>query len=53
VAGELVLPDSGAGGFVSRALVFALIPLALAPEVLRLRRELEPPPPVVLDRGLS
>jgi O-antigen/teichoic acid export membrane protein len=53
VAGELLLPDSGAGGFVSRALVFALIPLALAPEVLRLRRELEPPPPVVLDRGLS
>jgi hypothetical protein len=52
VVGEVLLPESGVGGFASRALAFALIPLALIPEVLRLRRELEPPPPVVLDRSL-
>ena len=53
VGGELLLPESGAGGFVSRLLVFALIPVLLVPEVARLRRELQPPPAVVLDRGLS
>jgi O-antigen/teichoic acid export membrane protein len=53
VAGELLLPESGVGGFASRALALAAIPVLLVPEVLRLRRELEPPPPVVLDRGLS
>ena len=52
VAGELLLPTSGVGGFASRAVVFALIPLALVPELLRLRRELEAPPAVVLDRSL-
>jgi hypothetical protein len=52
VAGELLLPASGAGGFASRALVLALIPVLLVPELLRLRRELQPPPAVVLDRGL-
>jgi O-antigen/teichoic acid export membrane protein len=53
IAGEVLLPESGAGGFLSRALVLALIPVALTPELVRLRRELQPPPPVVLDRGLS
>jgi O-antigen/teichoic acid export membrane protein len=53
VAGELLLPESGAGGFVSRAAVLAAIPVMLAPELLRLRRGLEPPAAVVLDRGLS
>jgi len=53
VAGELLLPESGAGGFASRALAFALIPALLVPELLRLRRELQPPPAVVLDRGLT
>jgi O-antigen/teichoic acid export membrane protein len=53
VAGELLLPESGVGGFASRTLVLALIPVALTPELLRLRRALEPPPPVVLDRSLS
>jgi O-antigen/teichoic acid export membrane protein len=53
VAGELLLPTSGVGGFASRALVFALIPVALVPELLRLRRELQPPPAVVLDSSLS
>jgi O-antigen/teichoic acid export membrane protein len=43
VAGELLLPESGAGGFVSRALVLAAIPLLLAPELLRVRRELREP----------
>jgi O-antigen/teichoic acid export membrane protein len=53
VAGELLLPVSGIGGFASRALVLAAIPALLVPELLRLRRELEPSPPVVLDRSLS
>jgi O-antigen/teichoic acid export membrane protein len=53
VAGELLLPDSGVGGFASRAAVLAAIPVMLAPELLRLRRGLEPPAAVVLDRGLS
>jgi O-antigen/teichoic acid export membrane protein len=43
VAGELLLPESGASGFVSRALVLAAIPVLLAPELLRLRRELREP----------
>jgi O-antigen/teichoic acid export membrane protein len=53
VAGELLLPDSGVGGFASRAAVLAAIPVMLVPELLRLRRGLEPPAAVVLDRGLS
>jgi O-antigen/teichoic acid export membrane protein len=53
VAGELLLPESGAGGFASRAAVLAAIPVMLVPELLRLRRGLEPPAAVVLDRGLS
>jgi O-antigen/teichoic acid export membrane protein len=53
VAGEVLLPESGAGGFASRALVFALIPVLLVPDLLRLRRELQPAPAVVLDRGLT
>jgi O-antigen/teichoic acid export membrane protein len=53
VAGELLLPDSGAVGFASRAAVLAAIPVMLVPELLRLRRGLEPPAAVVLDRGLS
>jgi O-antigen/teichoic acid export membrane protein len=53
VAGELLLPESGASGFASRALALALIPVLLVPELLRLRRELQPPPAVVLDRGLT
>jgi O-antigen/teichoic acid export membrane protein len=53
VAGELLLPESGAAGFASRAAVLAAIPVMLAPELLRLRRGLEPPAAVVLDRGLS
>jgi O-antigen/teichoic acid export membrane protein len=40
VAGELLLPTSGVGGFVLRTLALAAIPLLLAPELLRLRREL-------------
>jgi O-antigen/teichoic acid export membrane protein len=40
VGGELLLPTSGVDGFVLRALAFAVIPLLLAPELLRLRREL-------------
>jgi O-antigen/teichoic acid export membrane protein len=40
VAGELLLPTSGVGGFVLRSLALAAIPLLLAPELLRLRREL-------------
>jgi O-antigen/teichoic acid export membrane protein len=43
VVGELLLPTSGAGGFVLRALAFAAIPLLLAPELLRLRGELLAP----------
>ena len=40
VAGELLLPTSGVDGFALRALALAAIPVALAPELLRLRREL-------------
>ena len=40
VAGELALPTSGAEGFALRTLALIAIPLALAPELLRLRREL-------------
>jgi O-antigen/teichoic acid export membrane protein len=40
VGGELVLPTSGAGGFLLRTLALAVIPILLAPELLRLRREL-------------
>jgi hypothetical protein len=40
VAGELLLPTSGVEGFALRALALAAIPVALAPELLRLRREL-------------
>ena len=40
VAGELLLPTSGVDGFVLRALALAAVPVALAPELLRLRREL-------------
>jgi hypothetical protein len=43
VAGELTLPTSGAAGFVLRTLALIAIPLALAPELLRLRRELVGP----------
>jgi hypothetical protein len=53
VAGEVLLPESGIGGFASRTLVLAAIAAMLVPEVLRLRRGLEPPAPVVLDRSLS
>ena len=40
VAGEVLLPESGIGGFASRALVLALIPVLLMPELLRLRTDL-------------
>ena len=40
VAGELLLPTSGVEGFALRALALAAVPVALAPELLRLRREL-------------
>jgi O-antigen/teichoic acid export membrane protein len=40
VAGELLLPTSGAAGFALRALALAVIPALLAPELLRLRGEL-------------
>ena len=40
VGGELVLPTSGVGGFALRALALAAVPVLLAPELLRLRREL-------------
>jgi O-antigen/teichoic acid export membrane protein len=53
VAGEVALPESGVGGFASRTLVLAAIAAMLVPEVVRLRRSLEPPAAVVLDRGLS
>jgi O-antigen/teichoic acid export membrane protein len=43
VAGELALPTSGVDGFVLRALALAVIPLLLAPELLRLRDELVSP----------
>jgi hypothetical protein len=43
VAGELALPTSGVGGFALRALALAAIPVALAPELVRLRRELVDP----------
>jgi hypothetical protein len=43
VAGELLLPTSGFDGFALRTLALAAIPLALAPELLRLRRELLEP----------
>ena len=43
VAGELALPTSGVAGFALRTLALAAIPLALAPELLRLRRELVEP----------
>jgi O-antigen/teichoic acid export membrane protein len=43
VGGELALPTSGAAGFVLRALALAALPLLLAPELLRLRRELVGP----------
>ena len=43
VAGELLLPTSGVSGFALRALALAAIPVALAPELLRLRRELVEP----------
>jgi hypothetical protein len=43
VGGELLLPTSGAGGFLLRALALVAIPALLAPELLRLRRELLPP----------
>ena len=46
VAGDLLLPTSGFDGFALRTLALAAIPLALAPELLRLRREL-------LEPGLS
>jgi hypothetical protein len=46
VAGDLLLPTSGFDGFALRALALAAVPLALAPELLRLRREL-------LEPGLS
>jgi O-antigen/teichoic acid export membrane protein len=40
VVGELVLPTSGVDGFLLRSLALAAIPLLLAPELLRLGREL-------------
>jgi hypothetical protein len=40
VGGELLLPTSGVEGFALRALALAAIPVALTPELLRLRREL-------------
>jgi len=40
VAGEVLLPVSGIGGFASRALVLAAIPVLLMPELLRLRTDL-------------
>jgi O-antigen/teichoic acid export membrane protein len=40
VAGEVLLPVSGIGGFASRALVLAAIPVLLMPELLRLRDQL-------------
>jgi O-antigen/teichoic acid export membrane protein len=40
VVGELVLPTSGVDGFLLRSLALAAIPLLLAPELVRLRREL-------------
>jgi hypothetical protein len=43
VGGELTLPTSGIEGFALRALALAAIPVALAPELLRLRRELLEP----------
>jgi O-antigen/teichoic acid export membrane protein len=43
VGGELVLPTSGVGGFALRALALAAVPVLLAPEMLRLRRELVGP----------
>jgi O-antigen/teichoic acid export membrane protein len=43
VAGELLLPKSGVGGFASRALVLAAIPVLLLPELLRLRERLLAP----------
>jgi O-antigen/teichoic acid export membrane protein len=43
VAGEVLLPENGIGGFASRALVLAAIPVLLAPELLRLRGRLLAP----------
>jgi O-antigen/teichoic acid export membrane protein len=43
VAGELLLPKDGAGGFALRALALAAIPVVLAPELLRLRAQLMTP----------
>jgi O-antigen/teichoic acid export membrane protein len=40
VAGEVLLPVSGIGGFASRALVLAAIPVLLMPELQRLRKQL-------------
>jgi O-antigen/teichoic acid export membrane protein len=44
VAGELLLPPAGIGGFATRALAFAAIPVLLVPELLRLRAQLLSPP---------
>jgi O-antigen/teichoic acid export membrane protein len=40
VAGDVLLPVSGIGGFASRALVLVAIPVLLMPELLRLRTDL-------------
>jgi O-antigen/teichoic acid export membrane protein len=40
VAGELLLPTSGVGGFVARAAALALIPVLLVPELVAMRRSL-------------
>jgi O-antigen/teichoic acid export membrane protein len=40
VTGELVLPTHGVIGFLTRAAALAVIPLLLAPELLRMRRAL-------------
>ena len=37
---QQLLPTSGFDGFALRTLALAAVPLALAPELLRLRREL-------------
>jgi O-antigen/teichoic acid export membrane protein len=43
VAGELLLPTSGVGGFATRALALGVIAALLVPDVLRLRGQLVTP----------
>jgi O-antigen/teichoic acid export membrane protein len=42
VGGELLLPTHGLGGFAARALALTVIPILLAPELLRLRAVMAP-----------